>query len=305
MNLSYFATFVQVAKLKSFSRAAEVLRLTQPAVSFQIHALEKAYQEVFFDRSGQSIELTDAGKIFLSYAEEILKLNDKLMDSLSELRDLVRGSIEIGASNIPGEFILPKLMGEFKHQYPDVSLKLSIYDTAEVISKLLTHEINLGFCGAAAKKVPLIYEEFAVDELVIACSAGSHLANKKELSLKDILNNPIVLREEGSGTRKVFLQELERKGRSLEDLNIVLELGSTQAVLSAVSSGIGITPVSYFAVIDHVEAGTIKAFRVKDMNLKRPLYIAYNEKAPFSKAQAAFLEFVRERKEALMNMIPA
>lgn len=301
MNLSYFETFLQVAKLKSFSRAAETLKLTQPAVSFQIHALEKAYQEVFFDRSGQNIKLTEAGEIFFQHAEEILNSNELLVEKLGELRDLVRGKLEIGASNIPGEYILPRLLGDFKRTFPEVTLRLKIFDTREVISRLLSHKINIGFCGAESKKVPLIYEEFAIDELVIAMPPTHPLTNKKNLRLSDIVKHPLVMREEGSGTKKVFLETLDEKGIKEEDLNIAIELGSTQSVLSAVSSGVGITPVSYFAVIDHVDAGTIVSRKVSDLDLSRPLYVAYNEKTPLNKAQVAFLDFIKNRKDALMK----
>jgi len=294
MNISYLKTFVTVAKLKSFSKAAQELRLTQPAVSFQIHSLEKELREVLFDRTGQSVSLTEAGEIFLKYAETIVNLSEKLYDELAELKMLVRGRLEIGASNIPGEYILPRILGEFKSIYPEVEIKLHVYDTGEVISLLLAHEINLGFCGATAKAVPIVFEEFATDEIVIAIRNDHELAQKNHLTLKDLKKFPIIMREEGSGTRKIFLEALKKHGIKENDLNIAIELGSTQAVLSAASSGLGLAPVSIHALKDHLPNGLLTYKKIEKVNLKRPLYIAYNEKAPFSKAQETFLNFIRE-----------
>jgi DNA-binding transcriptional LysR family regulator len=304
VNLSYFKTFVYVADLKSFSRAAEVLNLTQPAVSFQIHALEKAYEEVFFDRSSQQIRLTEAGKVFLKHARDILAANDRLVEELGELKDLVRGNLVLGASNIPGEYILPLMLGEFKKLHPQVSVRLDIMDTGEVIAKLLSHELDVGFCGAAQKKVPLVYEHFAIDELVIALPPGHPLTSKRTIKPTDLKKYPMVVREEGSGTRTVFRDALREAGLSESDFTIVLELGSTQAVLSAVMSGVGITPVSVFALRDHVASGSLSFRKVSGLNLKRPLYIAYNEKAAISKAQLAFVEFLRDNKQLVNSLLP-
>lgn len=304
MNLSYFKTFVYVAELESFSRAAEALNLTQPAVSFQIHALEKAYEEVFFDRSSQQIRLTEAGKVFLEHAREILRVNERLVEQLGELRDLVRGSLQLGASNIPGEYILPHMLGEFKKAHPQVSVRLDIMDTGEVISKLLSHQLDIGFCGAAKTKVPIVYEDFSTDELVIAMPVDHPLARKRTVKAEDLKKYPMVAREDGSGTRTVFREALREVGMSESDFTIALELGSTQAVLSAVMSGVGISPISIFALRDHVASGTIAFRRVSDLNLRRPLYIAYNEKAAISKAQVAFIQFLRDNREMVESLLP-
>ncbi|MCX7832063.1 MAG: selenium metabolism-associated LysR family transcriptional regulator [Actinobacteria bacterium] len=305
MNISYLKTFVTVAKLKSFSKAAQELKLTQPAVSFQIHSLEKEIREVLFDRSGQNVTLTEAGEIFLKYAEKIVGFTERMLDEISELRMLIRGKLEIGASNIPGEYILPIFLSEFKQNYPDVEIRLSVHDTHEVISMLLSHEISLGFCGASAKAVPIIFEEFAYDEIVIAMKPSHPAASKKFLSVKDIKRFPLILREEGSGTRKVFLEALRSQGVDEKDLNIILELGSTQAVLSALSSDIGMAPISIFAIKEHLKNGSLTFKRVEGLNLKRPLFIAYNEKSPFSKAQEVFLELIRNRKNEVLEVLKA
>lgn len=301
MNISYLKTFVTVAKLRSFSKAAQELKLTQPAVSFQIHSLEKEIREILFDRSGQSVTLTEAGQIFLKYAEEIVNLTDKMFDEISELKMLVRGKLEIGASNIPGEYLLPIFLSEFKKVYPDVEVKLSVFDTQEVISRLLSHEINLGFCGAQAKAVPLIFEEFAEDEIVMAMSSLHPLAAKKILTERDIRKSPMILREEGSGTRKVFLEAMKELGIDEKDLNVILELGSTQAVISALSINLAIAPISIYAIKEHVKTGILTYRRIEGANLRRPLFIAYNEKAPFSKAQEAFLSLIKEKKEEILK----
>ncbi len=295
VNLNYYKTFIMVSELGSFSHAAERLGITQPAVSFQIQALEKSYGEVLIDRSGATIKLTEAGEIFLEHATEITETNEALLEALSELRDLVRGTLEIGASNIPGEYVLPRLLGEFKETYPDIRVRLEVADTGDILHRLLTHDLDIGFIGSFPDRTPLKAMRVATDRLVCAMPPNHALASRKKLSLRDLMNYGLVLRETGSGTRRTLEQALAQKERSLEDANVVMELGSTQAVLSAVAGGLGITVVSSFATADHVAAGTILVRDFPDLDLVRDLYVAFNEKTPLSRAQDAFLDFIEER----------
>ncbi|MDP3012619.1 MAG: LysR family transcriptional regulator, partial [Candidatus Subteraquimicrobiales bacterium] len=152
MNLIYFKTFLIVLEKKSFSGAAKELNLTQPAISFQIQAIEKEYGEMLLDRSSSRIAPTETGKIFAYFAKEILRANEVLKESIDEFKGIVRGKLRIGASNIPGEYILPEILGAFKKSFPDVNLALEIGDTEKVIQRLEDREIDLGFVGDAPRK---------------------------------------------------------------------------------------------------------------------------------------------------------
>ncbi len=294
MNLSYFKTFVSVVEKKSFSQAAKDLNLTQPAVSFQIQALEKTYQETFINRIGPKIKLTEAGKIFLAHAKKILEAEQRLKDELNKLEGKVTGTLTIGASNIPGEYILPRLLGRFKQLHPQLKVELEVSDTSEIVEKLNQHLLDIGFIGSIPEKSNLKIEKFYTDELVLIFPPTHHFAQAKKIALKDILKEPFIIREEGSGTRKNFEKGLKEKGKSLKDLNIVMELGSTQATISAVQAGLGISVISKLALSNLGKV--LKSSRISDLNLKRDLYLAYNEKEALSYSQKEFIRFALKER---------
>ncbi len=296
MNLDYLKTFLTVAEKKSFSRAAEKLKLSQPAISFQIKALEKKYGQLLIDRSTQSLSLTPAGEILFSKAKKILEIQEELEMEISSLSKEVKGQLVIGASTIPGEYILPSLVSVFKKRHPKVKILIEIGDSLEIIKKLLEKEIDLGFVGATFPNPQLSFKKFLPDELVLIAHPEHPLARKKSVTLEEAIKFPFLTREAGSGTLKTFQQELEKHSLSLKDLDIVIELGSTQAILTAVESGLGVSVVSRWAARLAALSNLIAVVPLKKP-IKRDIFLVLRKKMSLTPAQIAFVEFVEKEKK--------
>ncbi|MEW6189858.1 MAG: selenium metabolism-associated LysR family transcriptional regulator [Actinomycetota bacterium] len=292
MNISYFKTFLAVVEKKSFSEAAKVLNLSQPAISFQIQAIEKTYGEVLLDRTGPKVRLTEAGEIFQRFAREILRANESLEQSIDELKGGLRGRLKLGASTIPGEYVVPKILGGFKEKFPNVELTLQIEDSEQIVEKLVNAEIDIGFIGAYIPKENFKLTKLATDELILILPANHPLCTKESMSVKEILREPFIVREVGSGTRKSFEKVLEKLDLSLDDFNVVIELGSTQAVLSAVEGGLGISVISRWAAEKALRLGTIKTITLKDIDLHRDLYLVYDQRRLFTRIQKEFVKHI-------------
>ncbi len=297
MNINYFKTFITVVEKASFSEAAKVLSLSQPAISFQIQSIEKEYGQTLLDRSGLRVQLTEAGKIFFNYAKQILKLDRALSESIDELQGVVRGRLVLGASTIPGEYLVPKILGKFIKEFPDVETELEIGDTAEILEKIKEHEIDIGFVGALPKPNNLQIEEFVTDDLILILPPNHPLASQEKVTIEEVLGEPFVLREKGSGTRKTIEETLEREGMSPQSLNEVIDLGSTQAVLSGVEAGLGISIVSKYAAKKALILGTMKTVPFSNIEFYRNLYLVFDKGRFLTRTQKEFINFALGRRE--------
>lgn len=296
MNLDYLKTFLTVAEKRSFSKAAEKLKLSQPAISFQIKALEKKYGQPLIDRSTQYLSLTPAGEILLAQAKKILEIEEELEAEISTLSKEIKGQLTIGASTIPGEYMLPSLVSKFKKRHPKVKILIEIGDSLEIIKKLLEQEVDFGFVGATFSNPQLTFKEFLPDELVLIAHPKHPLTRKKSVSLKEAIQFPFLIRESGSGTLKTFQQELEKNGISLKDLDIVIELGSTQAILTAVEAGLGLSVVSRWAARPAALSNLIAIVPLKKP-IRRGTFLVFRTKMSINPAQKAFIEFVEKQKK--------
>lgn len=295
MNLVYYKTYLTVLEKKSFSDTAKELNLSQPAISFQIQAIEREYGEMLLDRSGSKIAPTEVGKIFAYFAKEILRADEILRESINEFKGIVRGKLKIGASNIPGEYILPSILGAFKKKFSEVQLVLEIGDTEEIIQKLEEREIDLGFVGNAPQKEYYEVKKFASDNLVCIVSPNHPLSSKNEASLKEIVKEPFIIREGGSGTRKHLEKILNDNHLSFDGLNIIMELGSTQAIINAVEKGVGISILSDWAAKKAANFGIIKIIPIANLSLPRDFYLFYDQRRFFSRTQKEFVKFALEQ----------
>jgi len=291
MNINYFKTFITVVEKGSFSDAAKALSLSQPAISFQIQAVEKEYGQTLLDRSGAKVQLTEAGKIFFNYAKQILKLNRVLSEAIDELQGVVRGHLALGASTIPGEYIVPKILGQFIKEFPNVEPALEISDTAVILNKIEEHEIDIGFVGASPEPNNLQIEKFVTDHLILILPPNHQLSAKGSVAIEEILKEPFILREVGSGTRKTIEETLQKHGLSLGSLNEVMDLGSTQAVLTAVEAGLGISILSKCAAEKALALGTLKTLPFSDIDFSRDLYLVFDKRRFLTRTQKEFIEF--------------
>ncbi|MGB9628972.1 MAG: selenium metabolism-associated LysR family transcriptional regulator, partial [Thermodesulfobacteriota bacterium] len=242
-----------MAELKSFTKAAEDLCLTQPTISGHILSLEQSLSLRLFDRTGRKVRLTKAGQVLLQYTVKILSLRRELLNALSEFSEGIRGELSLGASTIPGEYILPKLMGDFKREHPFFTLSLKIADTQEVLQYVFQGQVEFGIIGAKLDHPSLSYEKFERDEIIVIASLDPSHPHKKKMNLEALTKEPWIIREEGSGTQMAVEKALRKRGLSLKQFNVVMEMGSTSSVKEGVKAGLGMAFVSKKAVTEELK----------------------------------------------------
>jgi DNA-binding transcriptional LysR family regulator len=261
--------FYTVAKVLSFTKAAETLHMTQPAVTFQVKQLEEFFNTRLFDRTHNKITLTEAGKIVYDYAEKILDHYEKMNSEVRELTGEVTGSLLIGASITIAEYMLPKLLGAFKKQFEDVNIRLQVGNTDAIVAMVENNMIDLGVVEAPVYNKNLEVDVCRLDEMVLIVPEGHPLSNRDKISIEDVRKYRYISREEGSGSRSVIDNYIREQGLSYSDLNVVMELGSPEAVKMAVESDVGIAIVSRTTIVKEMKLGTLKALPL-DPPLTRP-----------------------------------
>jgi DNA-binding transcriptional LysR family regulator len=296
MELNQLKAFCAVVEKRSFSRAGEVVFLSQPTVSLQISSLEQELGTQLLDRRAREITVTKTGETLYQYAKRILRLINEAEQAIEQLKGLMKGTLTLGASTIPGEYLLPSLLAEFKGLHPAIDIDLQISDTQGVITKVLAHEAEIGFVGTRDKSDKLVFKSLATDKLVLIASEDSTWLHQDSLSVEQLRGIPFILRESGSGTRITVKQKLLEKGITEEELNVVMRLGSTAAVKRAVESSLGVSFVSEKAIKNEIRLGTIKTIPVKDLELDREFFIVYSGKKSHSPAAQALLQFLQEKK---------
>lgn len=296
MELRQLEIFCTVAEKRGFSLAAEALGLTQPTVSFQIAALEEELGTRLFERGGRTTSLTRSGEVLYRYAREILALSGEAAQAIHSLKGLLWGEVTIGASTIPGEYILPTVLQTFREAHPGIALSVEIGDTAGILRRVLNNEVDLGVVGAGEKNEKLVFTRFVRDRLVVIAPSRGWFDGEK-LSPEEFRKMPFVMRESGSGTRTVMERKLREKG--IEDLNVVMILGSTEAVKRAVESGAGISIVSERAVRNEVQLGFLRAVEIEGIELQRDFFIVHRKQKVLSPAAGALLEFLKSTSESV------
>ncbi|MBK9019380.1 MAG: LysR family transcriptional regulator [Sulfuritalea sp.] len=295
--------FHAVAKQLSFTKAAEVLFMTQPAVTFQIKQLEEHFNTRLFDRGHGRIALTPAGEVVLGYAERILGLSSEMDVRLSELTGEIGGSLMIGASTTIAEFMLPGILGEFKSTYPNVRSRLVVGNSESIETRVMEHTIDIGFIESLSHEPNLECEVCCDDELVVICHPRFPLARHKELTPQKLLEHPFVSREPGSGTREFTESYLRSAGIAIDQMNVVMELGSPIALNGVVQTGLGFAIASRASVSKEQRLGDIVAIPLKP-RLIRTLSMVYPKEKFRSRLVATFVEFASTRLRSLISKKP-
>jgi DNA-binding transcriptional LysR family regulator len=296
MNLRLLEIFCRVYKERSFSRAATELGLTQPTVSVHIRDLEDELGTPLFNRMGREIEPTEAGRFLYEHARPLVTLKRNLTEKMTAFLNRVEGLLVVGASSVPGEFLIPPLMTAFHAEHPAVRVRLRISDTAETIEDLRQGDIEIGVVGASTREEDLLYESFATDELVLVTPAGGAWKDRSDISLRELQELPLVVRESGSGTRASLERALAARKATLSQFRIVAELGSTGAIKEAVRQGQCVSFVSKLSVAAEVEARTLRIARVPELGkVARTYYTVFSRRRALSPISRAFLDFLRRR----------
>lgn len=297
MTFHQLRVFLAVARHTSYSRAAEELFLTQPAVSTQVRELERALDATFFERVGRTIVLTEAGKELLAYAERICTLIDEASLAMEELGDLKRGRIAIAAVSTAGAYVLPSLLGAFQTRHPGISINLEVTNRAVVRDRLLRNEVDLVVMGRPPEEVPHIAEPFLSDELVVVAAPSHPLARATRIPVQRLAREVFIAREVGSGTRLNADEFFRAQGVKLR---VGLELGDNSAVKEAVAAGLGIALLSRHVLRMELQLKRLAVLDVAGLPLRRQWFVVHREDKHLSRAAIAFKAFLLTSAEAVL-----
>jgi DNA-binding transcriptional LysR family regulator len=292
VDLRRLEIFVKVAELGSFSRAAEALFLTQPTISEHVRALEDELGVQLLDRLGRGTTPTRAGTLLLGYARRMLTLSREAAQAIEQFQGRVSGELAIGGSSIPGEYVVPALLGAFRVKYPDVRIALLIGSSREVQQWVEEGRVEIGVVGAAPSARTLEGRPLMADELVVVVGAEHPWAGRTSVTIDELKAEPMILRERGSGSRETFERALEEVGLDLGAFRIVGEIASTQAIKQAVRAGVGVSLISRRAVEDECRARLLSCVTVRDLTISRAFHLITHRDRSRSPLAQAFLTFL-------------
>lgn len=294
MDIQHLKIFVSVYKNRGFSKASAALHLSQPTISEHIKNLEFELGCKLFDRVSRIIIPTREAEIIYPGAIQIIEDLEKLKEEISLSGRNIKGHLILGASTIPGTYILPVMASEFKKLHPEVSFEIIIEDSRKITDMILNHDLILGAVGAKMEQGKINYLPFIEDELILA--AADTIIIKDSISVKDLLEIPFVMREEGSGTLKTMERFLNEKKVDIRELNVVAVLGSTDSVKQALKSGFGVSILSRVAVEDELNCGTLKEIKIRGLKMKRSFYLITHKKRTLPNPYNAFYNYMNALK---------
>ncbi len=284
--------FHTVARQLSFTKAAESLHMTQPAVTFQVRQLEEYFNTRLFDRTHNRISLTEAGQRVYEYADRIFSLYAEMENSVRDLTGEVSGVLMLGASTTIAEYMLPALLGDFKAKYPEVSIRLQVANTDGIVSMVENNTIDLGVVEAPVSNKNLVVETCRMDQMVLVVPPTHQLAGMGSVPITELSKHPYICREEGSGTREVMLEAMNSAGGDPGNLDIVMELGSPEAVKGAVEAGMGISILSRATIEKELKLGSLVAVNL-EMPIERPFSFVHQKQKFRLRAMEKLLDFAK------------
>ncbi|OPX84290.1 MAG: HTH-type transcriptional activator CmpR [Pelotomaculum sp. PtaB.Bin104] len=272
MNFKQLEAFIWVAELQSFTKAARQLFMSQPAVSFQIKALEEELEVTLFNRGDKKMILTGAGQLLYPEVKQMFKHYQKIKTGLDDLKGLKTGHLVIGAGTIPGEYLLPLFIGEFKKKYPGIIISLKVSGSSRVERWVREREADLGITGMPVENENIECIPWLQDQLVLIVPPSHTWLNSVKINISDLMSETMILCEQGSGTRRTIEQKLAENQISINKIPVGMELGSTRAVITAVEAGLGVSIVSSYAVHEALALGRVRKVDVDGLDLRRFLY---------------------------------
>jgi DNA-binding transcriptional LysR family regulator len=295
MDLRRLEVFLKVAELGSFSRAAEALSLTQPTVSEHVRLLEVELGVRLIDRLGRGAAPTRAGQLLLGYARRLLALAREARQAVDSFQGRMSGELTVGGSTIPGEYVLPGLIGQVKTKYPEISIRLLIGGSRQVCEWVDEGRAEVGVVGAPPALRSLVARTLMADELIVVVPADHPWARRATIALDDLRGEPLILRERGSGSREALEQALAAHGTDLGAFRVVGEMGSTQAVKQGVRAGVGVALISRRAVEDECRARLLACVKVDGLRVARAFHLVTHRERTRSPLAEAFVAFVESQ----------
>lgn len=286
--------FCTVAETKSFSKTSRIVHLSQPAVSLQIQALEEFFEVKLFDRSESMISLTTAGEVLYKQAKHILEHYNEIEKEIGKITGTIKGGVTVGASTTLGNYLLPRIIIDFKRKHPKIKINMLVGNTKKIEDLLTSGFIDLGLVAGEISKAKLKSETLMSDELMLIIPRKHPWAGKKAVSILDITREPFIMREEGSGTRQKIEEFFSLYGLNSRNMHISMVLGSTESIKEAVEAGIGISIISKCAVQKEVEDGRLNIVALKEGKILRNLLLIMSSRAHHSHAVEEFLLFLKK-----------
>ena len=296
MNISHLRTFLAVIDRGSFSEAAKSLGISQPAVTMQLQTLEADLGTTLLARRYRRIDLTEAGRALQPHARRVLAEVDIARKELTSLSGEVRGSLEIAASTTPGVYVIPRVLGTFVSAYPGVSITITSHDTTGVVAEVESGRAQVGVAGAIVKGARATSQPFVNDELIAICPPGSDLAARKGVTLEELAQQDWVTREPGSGTRQVTERVLAEAGIDTSRLHVVAQLGTGEAIVTAVEGGLGVAMLSSHVADKALRLGAVSRVDLAGPPVLRPFFIVL-PKGTLTRAAAAFVTHLQGAPE--------
>jgi DNA-binding transcriptional LysR family regulator len=303
IDIQKIETFLCAAEKLNISEAAKQLRLTQPTVSHQIKLLEQDLGATLFIRSNTGLQLTEAGQLLLPWARRLLDDSANLQSMMSSLQE-VSGELRIACSTTAGKYILPQLAARFRLRYPGIQVRIPSCAPEKVTLDLLDGDAHLGVLSREVGDANLELQEFFHDTITLIVPANHRWARRSSIEPFELLEEPIIMREATSGTRRVVLEELAKHDISLEDLNIFMELGNAEATVRTVADGYGVAFVSELAAAYPLERGNVVAIPVEGLALQRTIYMVRKRVGESYRPRDAFWSFVHAPENADLLKLP-
>jgi DNA-binding transcriptional LysR family regulator len=292
LNADDLVVFIAAAECNNFSEAGRKLHLTQPAISQKIAGLEDRFGVKLFVRHGRTMRLTEAGQVLEPLAKELIGLTRRVEETMVSLQGEVFGEMNVGCSTASGKYLLPGLIAAFREEYPLVRVNVAVSSRKAVLNQLSAGDVALGISSKKVEHRDLLYKTLFTDDVILIVPAGHRWANYPRVYPDDLLDEPIILREEAAGTREVFLNALKCHDIYPEMLNIIMELGNAEAIEMAVEEGIGVAFISRLAAMRGLQLGKVVEVHVEGMELARSIYVVRNNSIPPTRAQVHFWEFL-------------
>jgi DNA-binding transcriptional LysR family regulator len=304
VDLNRIETFLRATETMNFSETAKQLHLSQPTVSHQIKLLEKEMGVTLFVRTNTGLKLTEAGRFLLPLARRLQRDNINLKAMMSSIKEDVVGELRITCSTTAGKYILPQMAARFSYQYPGVKIKILACTPEDVTLRLLDGDAHLGVLSREILDDSLEFQEFFTDTITLIVPSDHHWSSRKSIEPEEITEEPLIIREETSGTRRVVLSELAKFDISLSDLNIFMELGNAEAIVRTVSAGYGIAFVSNLASTFPLERGRILDIPVNGMELKRTIYMVRKADSNPHRPRDVFWSFIHAPENKDLIQLP-
>lgn len=300
MNRYQLELFCEIARVKSFSKAAKLLHLSQPAVSAQIHAIEQFYGTSLFNRSSNGVTLNEFGDLVYKYAKDILKLHEALERDIDKLIEIDNKKLLVGASSSFGSYTLPCGIWFFKEKFPHVEVNLEIANAEKILSMLHNDKIHLAVLEASfSDRLQDYFTQFASsDDLLVIAPPNKPWANRQTITLNELKKAPLIMREKGSGVREAFEKAIASHGLNLKEFNVKTEMSSTDAIKSTVEAGYGLSICSRVAIRKEIQSGILHALTIEEIPIKVNYLIAYKNEQSLNSAGKKFVRLVAGQDNA-------